>query len=264
MPSKNRKNRKTLKRKMALPRLFSRSALLRSTTLLYIVFFLALFNMLCLWMNQDNESMFLFIIIAFIAYTQNKNMILVLGIPFVVVNIMILLRTMFRGSTEGFFDYEVYKAYDLQEWVKNYVQKDDNKYADFTENISDELGSLSEKVRKVLDNPMTSKEDEREQHVNELKDFMLMVDMMQKDDPLYENDQVIYVRKMNNRYKRRDGRRRRRRRRRQNILSRRNAKREEEDMEEVEDMEEPAESEGFDQTMEGLSKIMNHFEKSRK
>ena len=185
MPSKNRKNRKTLKRKMALPRLFSRSALLRSTPQLYIVFFLALFNMLCLWMNQDNESMFLFIIIAFIAYTQNKNMILVIGIPFVVLNIMILLRTMFRGSTEGFFDYEVYKAYDLQEWVKNYVQKDDNKYADFTENISDELGSLSEKVRKVLDNPMTSKEDEREQHVNELKDFMLMVDIMQKDDPLY-------------------------------------------------------------------------------
>lgn len=262
MPSKNRKNRKTLKRKMALPRLFSRSALLRSTTLLYIVFFLALFNMLCLWMNQDNESMFLFIIIAFIAYTQNKNMILVLGIPFVVVNIMILLRTMFRKSNEGFFDYEVYRAYDLQEWVKTYVENDDNMYADFTENISDEFGSLSDKIKKVLDHPMKNKADPRDRHVNELKDFLLMVNLMQPDDPLYENDQVVYIRKMIQDYK--------------NDISKldrsddpprdppRDSPPSDSPPRDSPRDPPPEDAEDLNKTIEGLSKIMNHFEKSRK
>ena len=200
------KNRKTVRSKTRkqLPKnkKVSKNALFRSTTLLYIVFILSLLDMIGLWLNQDQESIFLFIILAFIVYMQNKNMIFVLGIPLVCINVLILLRTLFRRSHEGFFDYETYKAYDLQNWVQRYVEKDDNKYADFTENISDELGSLSEKVRKVLDNPMTSKEDDRDRHVNELKDFMLMVDLMQKDDPLYENDQVLYVRRMIRAYKR--------------------------------------------------------------
>ena len=42
------------------------------------------------------------------------------------------------------------------------------------EELAKKLRMPLEKVRKVLDNPMTSKEDDRDRHVNELKDFMLM------------------------------------------------------------------------------------------
>ena len=235
------RNRKTLRSKKR--RSFPKYNVLRSTTMLYIIFILTLLDMIGLWINEDHESIFLFIIIAFIVYMQNKNMIFVLGIPLIFVTLLILLRTLFRGSHEGFFDYETYKAYDLQQWVKKYVQKDDNKYADFTENISDELGSLSEKVRNVLDNPMTDKEDVRDRYVNELKDFMLMIDIMPTDDPLYENDQVVYVRRMIRAYKR-------------GKISNKPPKKDDEYME-AEDMEgEDMEAEGFNQTVKGLSKMM--------
>ena len=109
MPSKNTNKRKTNKKlKMNLKNVKNLipkcDKILNSSLLLFVIAIATVVNLFYLWTNQDNESLFLFVLIAFIVYTQDrkKNMIIVLGIPFVVVNLLIGARKMFRN--EGFED----------------------------------------------------------------------------------------------------------------------------------------------------------------
>ena len=107
MPPKKTNKRKSNKKKISMPKikiLPKNNNMLTSSLLLFLITIAAIINVFYLWTNQDNESLFLFILIAFIVYTEErqKNMILVLGIPFVVVNLLIYARKQF--NSEGFED----------------------------------------------------------------------------------------------------------------------------------------------------------------
>ena len=107
MPPKKTNKRKSNKKKISMPKLKilpKNNNMLTSSLLLFLITIAAIINVFYLWTNQDNESLFLFILIAFIVYTEErqKNMILVLGIPFVVVNLLIYARKQF--NSEGFED----------------------------------------------------------------------------------------------------------------------------------------------------------------
>tara|TARA_A100001015_G_scaffold240393_1_gene274111 strand:+ start:2025 stop:2744 length:720 start_codon:yes stop_codon:yes gene_type:complete len=107
MPPKKTNKRKSNKKKISMPKikiLPKNNNMLSSSLLLFLITIAAIINVFYLWTNQDNESLFLFILIAFIVYTEErqKNMILVLGIPFVVVNLLIYARKQF--NSEGFED----------------------------------------------------------------------------------------------------------------------------------------------------------------
>lgn len=97
---KTKKTKKTTKK--LIPTVSLLTALTNSSLLLFLFVFAALINVIILWNKQDNESLFLFILIAFITYSQNKNMIYVLGCPLLVVNILMVLRKSFQH--EGFSD----------------------------------------------------------------------------------------------------------------------------------------------------------------
>lgn len=97
---KTKKTKKTTKK--LIPTVSLLTALTNSSLLLFLFVFAALINVIILWNKQDNESLFLFILIAFITYSQNKNMIYVLGCPLLVVNILMILRKSFQH--EGFSD----------------------------------------------------------------------------------------------------------------------------------------------------------------
>lgn len=74
--------------------------IIHSSLLLFLLFFLVLIHFLKLWNDEDNESMFLFIFLSVIIYTQCKNMIIVLGIPLIVVTLLTHMRESFQS--EGF------------------------------------------------------------------------------------------------------------------------------------------------------------------
>ena len=102
MPSK--KNRKSLKNMKQSTKYIE--PILESSLMLYFVFFITVIEILCLLLNKDYESIGLFFILALVIYMMNTNMIVVLGIPFVVVSLLVGLRKIFRKSynQEGFED----------------------------------------------------------------------------------------------------------------------------------------------------------------
>lgn len=75
----------------------AKNRLLNNVKLLYFVFFISLFNLSYFVYNKDNQSIFLFAIIALIVYLFNKNMIIVLAFTMICVNGLLLINS----STEG-------------------------------------------------------------------------------------------------------------------------------------------------------------------
>ena len=144
-PKKTNKNKtnKTNKNKTKLnmPKLKTLSScnnILNSSLLLFVITIAAIVNIFYLWTNQDNESLFLFIFIAFIVYTQDgrKNMILVLGVPFVVVNLLIYARKQF--NSEGL------ESGSHHPPVEKKIKKTEKK-PEF---------SFMDSIRKLMNNPM--------------------------------------------------------------------------------------------------------------
>ena len=174
--------------------------LLSSTVILYFVLAITLLTLWSLWTEQDNESLFLFIIIAYVVYMKQKNMIYVLGVPFIAVNGLIHLRTLFRKQTgEGFINYETYDPFEFQTWMLNYVDNDE-KYEVFSEEISDDdgnnLGSFSQLFTDMRVNAMKS-ESSDSQYVERFKDYLVYVQSITPSNKsMFKNDQVVYVRKM--------------------------------------------------------------------
>ena len=176
---------------------------LNSPLLLIVLFVVVLMNICCLWMNQDNETLFLFVLIAFLVHAQNKNMIIVLGVPLVITNILIVLRRHFRRP-EGFAqNVEDFSLYEFQEWVKEYVLDDANMlnnstYEDFTEQMN-VYGSLFDVVDPILETAtqMTSDDETtNKETVENLKNFLTLVYNLNESDELYDLDDAKYVRNM--------------------------------------------------------------------
>ena len=76
--------------------------IMKSTVALYVSLLLAVLNLVVLIANEDNESLFLFLVISTLVYTKTTNMIPVLLIPLIFVNFLIYLRRVFVSRHEGF------------------------------------------------------------------------------------------------------------------------------------------------------------------
>lgn len=99
MGQKKSKTLKSLKKKVKkIQKNNILKSIINSSVFLVLLLVLSTIQLIQLWKNKDNESLFLFVLIAFIVYNQfkTKNMIYVLGIPFVVVNLLTYLRSLFR------------------------------------------------------------------------------------------------------------------------------------------------------------------------
>ena len=66
--------------------------MMKSTLALYGVLLLAVMNLFVFIGNEDNESLFLFLIISALVYTKTTNMISVLLIPLISVNLLLYLH----------------------------------------------------------------------------------------------------------------------------------------------------------------------------
>jgi hypothetical protein len=177
-----------------------------SSLLLFIVFVVALMDLICLWKLEDNESLFLFLLIAFITRTQTENMIMVLAFPLIVVNVLVFLRTKFQ-SQEGFVSNDEYEPYDFQEWLKEYVQDETNSskgltYKDMTTQMNS-YGNLFELIDVLLQgaSQMQDSDDaENRKYVDNVKDYLILVYNLSERDPLYNTDDAKYVRKLGDDY----------------------------------------------------------------
>tara|TARA_B110000467_G_C18275173_1_gene454911 strand:+ start:176 stop:796 length:621 start_codon:yes stop_codon:yes gene_type:complete len=131
-------------------------------------------------------------------------MIIVLGVPLVIINVLVFLRGKFRNKSEGFAqNVDEFNHYDFQEWVKKYVQSDDNlmdgsDYADMTEKMNI-YGSLFDVVDPIMqdttqmadNNDATNKET-----VENLQNYLTLVYNLNDKDDFYPLQDAKYVRKM--------------------------------------------------------------------
>ena len=95
---------------------------MKSPLFLYGVLLLAVSNLFLFISNEDNESLFLFIIISTLVYTKTNNMIAVLLFPLVIVNLLIYLRETFIKSQQEGFDMDT-KINDFIKWFDNNVDE---------------------------------------------------------------------------------------------------------------------------------------------
>lgn len=79
---------------------FKSKNLLNNINLLYLVFVLFIINLGVFIYNKDNQSIFLFSVMALIIYFFNKNMIVVLLFPMIFINALLLINKL--NSKEGF------------------------------------------------------------------------------------------------------------------------------------------------------------------
>ncbi len=194
MPSK--KNRKGLKNMKQSTKYIE--PILESSLMLYFVFFITVIEILCLLLNKDYESIGLFFILALVIYMMNTNMIVVLGIPFVVVSLLVGLRKIFRNSynQEGFEDNnggtinvdQLINDPSFNELMEKYFKdnNDDNLLEKLAkESIYENIGdtSLRNVINKIMyEDDVTQNTDKLKKILNSLKDFKL--------DELYEEKRI--------------------------------------------------------------------------
>ena len=76
------------------------NSLLNNKYILYLLFFLTLFNLGYFIYLKDNYSILIFCLIAILIYLFTKNMIIILGLTILIINILVLARR----SNEGYKD----------------------------------------------------------------------------------------------------------------------------------------------------------------
>ena len=108
---------------------------------LYLVFIVSIFSLLQHLYNKDYESIFLFIVISIIVNFFNKNMIYILGLPFLIVSSLIILRYLFSGvkHREGFEgpmgekyipNFSAYNPQLLQSWFIHNLKSEKDETSD--------------------------------------------------------------------------------------------------------------------------------------
>lgn len=170
-----------------------------SQQILYIVFILALLNIGNLIYINDVESLFLFIMISFIIYMFNKNMILVLITPIIIVNLLIYIKTHYDNSIENFELNKNFGLRDLQMWLQNYFNdntkksilekyKNSDKINDF-DNIYDLITPvLNEKI-------YDSKTELSESNTKNLEKLIKYLNFIDEIDnlKLYKEDEIEQI-----------------------------------------------------------------------
>ena len=183
MPSK--KNRKSLKNMKQSTKYIE--PILESSLMLYFVFFITVIEILCLLLNKDYESIGLFFILALVIYMMNTNMIVVLGIPFVVVSLLVGLRKIFRNSynQEGFEDNnggtinvdQLINDPSFNELMEKYVDENSEKMSKLKKesvyNVENDT-SLKNVINSIIyESDVKKNTDKLKKILNSLNDFKL-------------------------------------------------------------------------------------------
>ena len=138
---------------------------MKSPLVLYTVLVLALFNIFIFLNNQDNESLFLFLVISAIVRMKTANMIPVLLIPLIFVNLLIFLRKLFvtregvenEGEGEGEGEEEEEEE-EEEEDTEDDTAEDDAAEDDTTEDDDAEAGEMGTTDDADLDMSMDANE----------------------------------------------------------------------------------------------------------
>ena len=141
---------------------FKKDKLLCSTNMLYIVLLVFVANVIQFLHRKDYESILLFIVISVCVYLFNKNILIVMLIPLLLVNTLIFLRFVFnrKSKIESFTDatgelfinnYNALNKQLVQQWITVNMPEekdDDNKvlYTQFDENL---VGFDDEIIREI-------------------------------------------------------------------------------------------------------------------
>lgn len=105
---------------------------LKSTTTLYVVLALTLINLFVFINNQDNDSLFLFLVISLLVYLKTTNMISVLLVPLILVNVLIYLRRLLMSGREGFTENANMKEFiRFVETIQDAPSEDDSEGNEF-------------------------------------------------------------------------------------------------------------------------------------
>jgi len=178
--------------------------------LLYIVLAAVLVNLFVLFCNQDDQSIFLFIIISALVYSINNNMTIVLISAMVIINSLMLLRhflqkrsvkTIRKPKTrvEGFADQLDDVDYiEIQEKVEEYTKTTKFSKKELSEAETDGY----ELIQSTLDNPVFDdeekflEEDYDREPVDQLLEFIS--DIKDKYEEDEENtDEIQYILDLN-------------------------------------------------------------------
>ena len=120
---------------------FNSKNLLNNVKLLYLVFVLFIINLGVFIYHKDNQSIFLFTIMAIIIYFFNNNMIIVLLTPIIFINALLLINKL--NSKEGFKEnYE-------EDFDNNSVNSDDD--SDNENTINDKGADYNNDNKKLIE-----------------------------------------------------------------------------------------------------------------
>lgn len=169
---------------------FNKDKLLCSTNMLYIVLLVFVANVIQFLHRKDYESILLFIVISVCVYLFNKNILIVMLIPLLLVNTLIFLRFVFnrKSKIESFTDatgelfinnYNALNKQLVQQWITVNMPEekdDDNKvlYTQFDEKLvgfDDEPYQYS--LKEIIENIKTNKlsEDSTNYNVKPVEDL---------------------------------------------------------------------------------------------
>ena len=198
---KNKSFKKSLKKRTHKKKLLQN--ICNSVYVLYFIVMISLLNIFILLFNKENESVFLFIIIASIIYMNNKNMIIVLGIPFIVVNTLrFIKKKMNRNYIEEGFEVanqEVYTKELFQKFIKTRFNTD-KSYQDYTMTLEG-LTPINELIQNVLNNKDSKGSVFDDTPIIELVDYLEFMHGITEDDDLFNNNQVKYSKNLIKDYK---------------------------------------------------------------
>merc|ERR1712070_784858 len=136
-------------------------------------------------------------------YMNNKNMIIVLGIPFNVVNTLrFIKKKMNRNYIEEGFEVanqEVYTKELFQKFIKTRFNTD-KSYQDYTMTLEG-LTPINELIQNVLNNKDSKGSVFDDTPIIELVDYLEFMHGITEDDDLFNNNQVKYSKNLIKDYK---------------------------------------------------------------
>jgi hypothetical protein len=185
--------------KLSKKSFLKKDKLLCSTNMLYIVLVVFVVNLIQFLHRKDYESMFLFIVISLCVYLFNKNILIVMLIPLLLVNTLIFLRFVFNRNkyTETFTDatgellisnYNSLNKQLVQQWVtKNMPEEtDDNNpvvYTEFDKKIDGFDEQYKYSLKEIIENIKTNKlsEDSTNYNATPIEDFEEYISKLSDD-----------------------------------------------------------------------------------
>ena len=186
---------------------------LKSKNFLYIVFFIVIFNLGHFIMNKDSQSLFLFICISVIVYMFQKNMIIVLVYPLLIVNGLIILKKLIGTNGEG-FEYSIGETKEslkekvfMIKWIQKNIPNLDNdeekeveenkysKYSQFDVSIDEDSGLIP--FQRIINDIFMVEVKSKEMNITPINNFVNYINYISQitryDDKSIYKDEIDFV-----------------------------------------------------------------------